>query len=214
MPAPDALPGHRHLRPPLRPPVTSPNRCARRSWSWAAAGCHGPHTCPRPPASALHPARQETLGSRFAIADTTGRDLTYGKALIAAMLLAEAAAGPAARGQDGRDHAAGVGRRRAREHRRPDGRQGARQPELHGGQGCRQLGVEQCGIRTILTSRALLKQAETRTGRQGSVFIEDLLSSFSMGEKLLAAVRHACCRRPSSSVSATRPQPDSDAWPR
>jgi acyl-[acyl-carrier-protein]-phospholipid O-acyltransferase/long-chain-fatty-acid--[acyl-carrier-protein] ligase len=48
--------------------------------------------------------------------------------------------------------------------------------------------VEQCRIRTILTSRAFLSRLKLEPG-EGSVFIEDLLSSFNMGEKLLAAVQ-------------------------
>ena len=125
--------------------------------------------------------------SRFAIADTTGRELTYGKALIAAMLLAKRlGTQQAAERMLGIMLPASAGGALANIAALMAGRVPVNL-NFTAGKEVTTSAIEQCRIRTILTSRAFLSKVKLEPG-EGTVFVEDLLSSFTMAEKLLAAI--------------------------
>ena len=69
--------------------------------------------------------------SHLAMADTTGQKLTYGRALIGAFAFGRVLERRTAGRGGGRHAAAGVGRRRAGQHRALHRRQAAGQPQLH-----------------------------------------------------------------------------------
>lgn len=138
------------------------------------------------PARFLRSARKNW--GKLAMADSTGRELTYGRALIAAILLS------------------GVVRKQARE----DAMVGVLMPATVGG-ALANLGVAltgktvvnlnftagkesmesalaQCKIRMVITSRTFLERAKLAEP-PGAIFIEDLLKQFGGGAKLLALLK-------------------------
>ncbi len=125
--------------------------------------------------------------SRLAMADTTGRELTYGKALVAAALLAKRF-----RRDDPAEKMIGV--------MLPASAGGAlanvaalmagKVPvnlNFTAGEEAVATALEQCGIRTILTSRRFLSNARLEAG-PGTIYIEDLLAGWTWFEKARAAV--------------------------
>ncbi|MEO8099645.1 MAG: AMP-binding protein [Acidobacteriota bacterium] len=138
------------------------------------------------PARFVRAAR--TNWRKFAMADSTGRELTYGSALTAAVLLAAAV----------RKHAAG------------DRMVGLLLPSTVGG-ALANLGVsltgkvpvnlnftagkeamdsalEQCKIRTVITSKVFLAKAKL-DAPAGALYLEDLVKSFSGAAKLFALLK-------------------------
>ncbi len=122
--------------------------------------------------------------SRQALADSTGRSLNYREALIASRLLANRL-----RAVDG--HMVGIVM--------PASVGGAlaniatlmanKIPvnlNFTIGKDAMESAIAQCGIQRILTSKAFLSKAKLEE-REGMVFVEDLLGSFSKWEKLRAA---------------------------
>jgi acyl-[acyl-carrier-protein]-phospholipid O-acyltransferase/long-chain-fatty-acid--[acyl-carrier-protein] ligase len=143
----------------------------------------------------------------FCMADTTGAELTYGKTLIGALLLAGWL-----RRHCGGDRMVGV--------LLPASVGGAlaniavllagKVPvnlNFTGGREAMIAAVEQCGIRTILTSRVFLAKADLEK-MDGMVYLEELRKEFTTFAKLAAAVkalglpsallgrRHAASQRP------------------
>jgi acyl-[acyl-carrier-protein]-phospholipid O-acyltransferase / long-chain-fatty-acid--[acyl-carrier-protein] ligase len=128
---------------------------------------------------------------KFAMADSSGRELTYGRALTGSLLIADW----------------------VRKNRRDDKMIGLLLPSSVGGAlanvGLTLAGkppvnlnftagreamahaVEQCGIRTVITSKVFLAKVKLEAPA-GAVFIEDLLGQASSLQKLLAAVRARC----------------------
>jgi acyl-[acyl-carrier-protein]-phospholipid O-acyltransferase/long-chain-fatty-acid--[acyl-carrier-protein] ligase len=125
---------------------------------------------------------------KFAMADSTGRELTYGKALIAALLLS------------------GAVRRRTE----GDAMVGILMPATVGGalanlgvsmtgktpvnlnftagKDAMDAAVAQCKIRTVITSKTFLAKAKLDEPA-GALYIEDLLKEFGGAAKLLAAAK-------------------------
>ncbi len=125
---------------------------------------------------------------RFAMADTTGRELSYGKALIAAMLLAKRL-----RCEEAGDKMMGimlpasVGGALANIAALMAGRVPVNL-NFTAGKEAWGSAVGQCRIRSILTSRTFLRKAKIEPG-EGMVYLEDLLSSCTRGERFAAAVK-------------------------
>jgi acyl-[acyl-carrier-protein]-phospholipid O-acyltransferase/long-chain-fatty-acid--[acyl-carrier-protein] ligase len=138
------------------------------------------------PARFIRTARRNW--SQFAMADSTGRELTYGRALTAALLLS------------------GEIRRR----KGPNEMIGLLLPATVGG-ALANLGVSlagkvpvnlnftggaeamaysaaQCKIRTIITSKVFLAKAKLDTP-EGAVYLEDIMASIGKGAKLWALIR-------------------------
>ena len=126
--------------------------------------------------------------SRFAMADSSGRELTHGRALTASLLVADW----------------------ARKHSRESEMVGALLPPSVGGAlanfgltlagrvpvnlnytagaEARNAAIEQCGIRNILTSRVFLEKAKIEPAL-GMVFLEDVLGRAGRLQKLWALIR-------------------------
>jgi acyl-[acyl-carrier-protein]-phospholipid O-acyltransferase/long-chain-fatty-acid--[acyl-carrier-protein] ligase len=148
------------------------------------------------------PARSgDTLGSRFlrtakrrwssfCIADSTGRELTFGRALVGSLLLARAIARHAPRDTTiGLLLPASVGGALANVAVTFAGKIPVNL-NFTAGRDAMATAVERCGITTILTSHTFLKKAGL-TPAPGMVFLEDLLQSTSGVAKavMLAAAR-------------------------
>ncbi|PYR33923.1 MAG: acyl-[ACP]--phospholipid O-acyltransferase, partial [Acidobacteria bacterium] len=128
----------------------------------------------------------ETLGSRFVrqakrrwpalcIADSTGRELTFGRTLVAALLLSRAIGRLVpARAPIGLLLPASVGGALANI---AATFAGAVPVNLNftAGHDAMAAAIERCGIETILTSRAFVKKAGIETLR-GMIFLEDVLA--------------------------------------
>ena len=143
----------------------------------------------REPSTRLHVEFMRSARRRWshlAMADTTGQKLTYGRALIGAVRIWTRARTTHGGPGGGRHAAAGVGRRRAGQHR-----------ALHCRQDCRSTSTsrsavnrstwpfKQAGIKTILTSRKFLEKASLPE-MPGMVFLEDLRKEVTGKDKLLA----------------------------
>ncbi len=125
---------------------------------------------------------------KFAMADSMGRELTYGKALIGASLLAGAV-----RKRTGDDAMVGlllpatVGGALANLGVSLAGKTPVNL-NFTAGKEAMDAAVEQCKIRTVLTSKTFLAKAKLDEPA-GAVYIEDLLKEFGGGAKLLAALK-------------------------
>ena len=125
---------------------------------------------------------------KFAMADSMGRELTYGKALIAASLLAGAV-----RKRTGEDAMIGVllpatvGGALANLGVSLAGKTPVNL-NFTAGKEAMDSAMAQCKIRTVLTSKTFLEKAKLAEPA-GAVYLEDLLKQFSGGAKLLAAVQ-------------------------
>lgn len=125
---------------------------------------------------------------QFFMADSTGRELTWGRALIAAILLAGVI-----RQRTGADKMVGV--------LLPASVGGAlsnlgislsgKTPvnlNFTSGKEAMESAIVQCQIRTVLTARPFLEKAKLEAP-PGAVYVEDLLKEFGGGAKLLALLK-------------------------
>jgi acyl-[acyl-carrier-protein]-phospholipid O-acyltransferase/long-chain-fatty-acid--[acyl-carrier-protein] ligase len=142
--------------------------------------------------------------SKFAMADTTGRSLTYGEVLTAAVLLGRVGPRPAPAEMVGvllPSTVAGALVNLSLTLR------GAVPVNLNftAGEDAMQSAIQQCGIRTVVTSRAFLAKAKI-PALPGSVYLEDLLPRATPLAKLRAflAARFA----PAALLSRGRRTPD------
>jgi acyl-[acyl-carrier-protein]-phospholipid O-acyltransferase/long-chain-fatty-acid--[acyl-carrier-protein] ligase len=125
---------------------------------------------------------------KFAMADSMGRELTYGKALIGALLLSSAV-----RKRTADDAMVGVllpatvGGALANLGISLTGKTPVNL-NFTAGKDAMDAAVAQCKIRTVLTSKTFLAKAKLEEP-SGAVYIEDLLKEFSGAAKLLAAVK-------------------------
>jgi acyl-[acyl-carrier-protein]-phospholipid O-acyltransferase / long-chain-fatty-acid--[acyl-carrier-protein] ligase len=136
----------------------------------------------------------ETLGSRFVvmakrqwsalcIADSTGRELTYGRALVGALLLSRAIRRLAPRDTNiGLLLPASVGGALANVGASFAGKVPVNL-NFTAGREAMTAAIDRCGLTTILTSRTFLKRAGIDT-MPGMVFLEDLLERTSTISKL------------------------------
>ena len=115
------------------------------------------------------------------------QNLTHGRTLVGAMLFARLLK---QRTKDERmvGLLLPVGRRRARQHRRADGRTDSGQPQLHVGKEALEAAIAQAGIRTIVTSRTFLTKASLPE-LPGMVFLEDLRKDIGRGAKIGALLQ-------------------------
>jgi acyl-[acyl-carrier-protein]-phospholipid O-acyltransferase/long-chain-fatty-acid--[acyl-carrier-protein] ligase len=150
----------------------------------------------------IHTARRNW--SKFAMADTTGRSLTYGEVLTAAVLLGRVGPRPAPAEMVGvllPSTVAGALVNLSLTLR------GAVPVNLNftAGEDAMQSAIQQCGIRTVVTSRAFLAKAKI-PALPGSVYLEDLLPRATPLAKLRAflAARFA----PAALLSRGRRTPD------
>ncbi|MEO5924587.1 MAG: AMP-binding protein [Bryobacteraceae bacterium] len=125
---------------------------------------------------------------KFFMADSMGRELTYGKALIGASLLAGAV-----RKRTGDDAMVGillpatVGGALANLGVSLAGKTPVNL-NFTAGKDAMDAAVAQCKIRTVLTSKTFLAKAKLDEPA-GAVYLEDLLQEFGSGAKLLAAIK-------------------------
>jgi len=143
----------------------------------------------------------QTLGARFVrtakrqlasfcMADSTGRDLTFGRALVGSLLLSRAIRRlPRHSRYVGLLLPASVGGALANIGTSIAGRIPVNL-NFTAGHDAMAAAIERCGIRTIVTSRTFLAKAGIET-MDGMIFLEDLLASTSAAQKalMLAAVR-------------------------
>ena len=101
----------------------------------------------------------------FCMADTTGTELSYGKSLIGSLLLSTLGAKTLCCRVDGGSDSAGVRRRGADQHRTSPRRKNSGQLNFTAGSEAMDASVEQCAIKTIITSRVFFAKAER--GRNG-----------------------------------------------
>ncbi len=169
---------------PLRPPVT-PQQAREAVLELGADAA----VASIPPADLLQTRfiRQARKNwQRLAMAETTGKELTYGDALIASVLLAERL-----KTQLNADKMVGI--------MLPATVSGALANiavlmagsvpvnlNFTAGKEATRSAMEQCRIRTVLTSRIFLGKLRFDPP-QGAIFLEDLLAQFSKPRKLLAA---------------------------
>ena len=144
--------------------------------------------------------------NRFAIADSTGRELTYGRALTGAVLLA----GWLRRKHRGEETIgvllpASVGGALVNVGITLAGRV-AVNLNFTAGREAMASAVEQCGIRTIVTSRVFLTKARIEP-MDGAVLVEDILAGFGKLARLGALIKARLA--PASVLSQGHRTPDS-----
>ena len=144
---------------------------------------------------------------KFAMADTTGRSLTYGEVLTGAVLLSRTGLRPVPSEMVGvllPSTVAGALVNVSLTLR------GAVPVNLNftAGADAMQSAMEQCGIRTVVTSRAFLAKAKIQP-LPGTVYIEDLLKSATPAAKLRAYLTARFL--PADLLSCGGPTPDSPA---
>jgi acyl-[acyl-carrier-protein]-phospholipid O-acyltransferase/long-chain-fatty-acid--[acyl-carrier-protein] ligase len=124
---------------------------------------------------------------KFAMADSSGRELTFGRALAGSLLLAKWF-GKHRPGEEmiGLLLPSSVGGALANIGLTLAGRVPVNL-NFTAGRDAMRSAVEQCGIRTVLTSRTFLEKAKL-DAPEGAVFLEDLLAKTSGAEKLRAFV--------------------------
>jgi len=125
---------------------------------------------------------------KFAMADSTGRELTYGRALTAAVLLS----GEVRRKADSQKMIglllpATVGGALANLGVSLAGRVPVNL-NFTGGKESMAYAAAQCGIRTVITSKVFLAKAKL-DAPEGAVYLEDIMASIGKGAKLWALVK-------------------------
>jgi acyl-[acyl-carrier-protein]-phospholipid O-acyltransferase/long-chain-fatty-acid--[acyl-carrier-protein] ligase len=172
--------------PPLTAPVTSQR--VRQAVMELGADAAGERISARDLLHLRFIRGAKKHGSRLAMADTTGRELTYRKALVAAMLLARRLRTP-----ETSDRMLGI--------MLPASVAGAlvniaalmagRVPvnlNFTAGKEAVASAIEQCRVRTVVTSRIFLSKIRLEPP-EGTVFLEDLLKTCTGAEKLRAAAK-------------------------
>ncbi|HUL71794.1 MAG TPA: acyl-[ACP]--phospholipid O-acyltransferase [Vicinamibacterales bacterium] len=145
----------------------------------------------RAPSDALHQAFARTARRRFwrfAMADSTGQTLTYGRALMAALVIGRVLA----RRTRGDQHVglllpASVGGALANIATFMAGRVPVNLNFTIGADAL-DAAIGQAGIRTIVTSKQFIRKASIEP-RPGMVFLEDLRETIGLGDKLAGLVR-------------------------
>ncbi|MEO8594493.1 MAG: MFS transporter, partial [Candidatus Solibacter sp.] len=130
----------------------------------------------------IHTARRDW--TRFAMADTTGRTLTYGEMLTGAVLLGEALKPYTDNAMVGVLLPSSVGGALVNVGLTLKGVVPVNL-NFTAGPEAMQSAVEQCAIRTVISSRAFLAKAKLQP-LPGTVYLEDLLKAASAGAKLRA----------------------------
>lgn len=126
--------------------------------------------------------------SRLSMADSTGRELTYGRALTAALLLAGAVRKRAADdAMVGLLLPASAGGALANLGVALAGKVSANLNFTAGKDGMN-AAIEQCKIRMVITSKTFLTKAKLEAPA-GAVYVEDLLKEFGGGAKLFALLK-------------------------
>ena len=126
--------------------------------------------------------------SRLAMADSTGRELTYGRSLTAALLLAAEV-----RRRAGSEKMVGlllpatVGGALANLGISLAGKVPVNL-NFTGGKEAMIYAAGQCGIRTVITSKVFLAKAKLEAP-EGSVYLEDIMASIKKGAKLWALIK-------------------------
>ncbi len=123
----------------------------------------------------------------FAMADSTGRELTYGRTLTAALLLAAYVRRTAKESNVGLLLPSTAGGALANLGVAFAGKVSVNLNFTAGKDGMA-LAMEQAGIRTVLTSKVFLAKAKLEAP-EGSVYLEDILKSVSGGAKLAALLK-------------------------
>ncbi len=142
--------------------------------------------------------------SKLAVADTTGRELTYGRTLTAAILLSGAVKKRAkADEMVGLLLPASVGGALANFGVTLAGKVPVNL-NFTAGKEAMDAAIEQCKIRVVLTSRVFLAKAKLDEP-PGAVFVEDLLKEFGGAAKLIALVKARVMPR---ALLAPRVSPD------
>ncbi len=126
--------------------------------------------------------------SKFAMADSTGRELTYGRALAAAVLLAAEVRRMAdSNKMIGLLLPATVGGALANLGVSLAGRVPVNL-NFTGGKEAMAYAAAQCGIRTVITSRVFLAKAKL-DAPEGAVYLEDIMASLTKGQKIFALIK-------------------------
>ncbi len=125
--------------------------------------------------------------SQFAMADSTGRELTYGRALTAAVLLAAEIRRRADSNMIGLLLPATVGGALANLGVSLAGKVPVNL-NFTGGKEAMAYAAAQCGIRTVITSKVFLAKAKL-DAPEGAVYLEDIMAALTKPQKLWALVK-------------------------
>ena len=138
--------------------------------------------------SARFVRQARTHWGRFAMADSTGRELTYGRTLTAAVLLADYVRGLASSEKMiGLLLPATVGGALANLGVSLAGRVPVNL-NFTGGKEAMAYAAAQCGIRTVITSKVFLAKAKL-DAPEGAVYLEDILASMGKAQKLWGLIK-------------------------
>jgi len=174
------------LGAPLPPPVTAlaARQAVQEMGSEAAQLVREPGATL--PARFVHMARRNW--SHFAMADSTGRELTYGRALTAAVLLAaEIRRRADSEKMIGLLLPATVGGALANLGVSLAGKVPVNL-NFTGGKESMAYAAAQCGIRTVITSKVFLTKAKLEAP-EGAVFLEDIMAGLTKSQKLRALMK-------------------------
>ena len=152
-------------------------------------------------------ARAQKNWRQFAMADSSGRELTYGRALTGSLLVADWVRKNRRDGRNDRRAAAVLSRRGAGERRRHDGGQGPGESELHGRPRSHGFGAcEQCGIRTILTSKSVSGESQDRSAWTAWFSWKTFWAQMSeLRQSCARCWPRGCCRRACSPPAGNAP---------
>jgi acyl-[acyl-carrier-protein]-phospholipid O-acyltransferase/long-chain-fatty-acid--[acyl-carrier-protein] ligase len=126
--------------------------------------------------------------SKFAMADSTGRELTYGRALTAALLLAAEVRRKAdSQKMIGLLLPATVGGALANQGVSLAGKVPVNL-NFTGGKEAMEYATAQCEIRTVITSKVFLAKAKLEAP-EGAVYLEDIMASIGKAQKILALIK-------------------------
>ena len=126
--------------------------------------------------------------SKFAMADSTGRELTYGRALTAALLLAAEVRRKAdSQKMIGLLLPATVGGALANLGVSLAGKVPVNL-NFTGGKEAMEYATAQCEIRTVITSKVFLAKAKLEAP-EGTVYLEDIMASIGKAQKILALIK-------------------------
>jgi len=126
--------------------------------------------------------------SKFAMADSTGRELTYGRALTAALLLAsEVRRKTDSQKMIGLLLPATVGGALANLGVSLAGKVPVNL-NFTGGKEAMAYAAAQCEIRTVITSKVFLAKAKLEAP-EGSIYLEDIMASLTKAQKLFALIK-------------------------
>ena len=187
-----------------------PPRCGSRCRRSAATSRRERRADRRVARARSSSARRNTTGARSAWPTRRRTPLTFGRALVAALLLSRWIRRHA--GRTSRTSACCCRRRSAARSRTSRLSLAGKVPvnlNFTAGRESMAAAIEQCGITTILTSRKFLAKAGIEP-LDGMVFLEDVMPDVRAAREGCACSSPRCCCRRGCSIASTRSGRDAD----